>query len=128
MALELKDLDGQYRVTTVSDYHGPIPMKSDGITEIKNGRTQRVDQAGCQWSTCLTVLNDSEVRFESTADPGNAAADFLLTDEGGRLTHEPVTYTTTLKVARKEGKIRLSGNIQHGKILTVITMTKIDTP
>jgi hypothetical protein len=126
MTLELKDLDGTYRVTTISDYSGPVPMKSDGVTEIKNGRTSRVDAAGCKWSTELAILNDQEVKFVSTADPGEASADFLLTRENGELTHEPVTYTTVLKVARKENKIRLSGDIRHGNVLTVITMTKIE--
>lgn len=126
MTLNLKDLDGKYRVTTISDYKGPVPMKGDGITEIKDGQTERIDAAGCKWSTRLTVLNDDEVRFESTADPKDAAADFLLTTESGVLTNDPVTYTTTLKVARKDNKIRLSGNIQHGKILTVITLAKIE--
>ena len=126
MALELKDLDGKYQVTTISDYHGPVPMKSDGVTEIKGGQTHRIDAAGCKWTTKLTILSENEVKFESTADPKDAAKDFLLTKENGELTHDPVTYTSVLKVARKDSKIRLSGNIHHGKILTVITMTKID--
>ena len=64
--------------------------------------------------------------FESTADPENAVPEFLLTNTRGELTHSPVTYTTTMKVTRKGDKIRLSGNIQHGSILTMITMTKVD--
>lgn len=126
MALELKDLDGKYRVTTISDYQGPVPMQSDGVTEVKNGQTDRIDMAGCRWTTRLTVLNDGEVRFESTVDPRDAVTEFLLTNVSGELTHKPVTYTTTMKVARKGDKIRLSGNIQHGKMLTMLTMTKID--
>lgn len=126
MTLDIKDLDGKYRVTTIADYHGAIPLKSDGVTEVKGGKTSRVDAAGVLWTTQMTVLNENEIRFESTADPANAAADFLLTRENGSLTHDPVTYVSTLKVSRKDSKIRLSGNIQHGKVITVITMTKID--
>ena len=125
MTLTLKDLDGQYRVTTASDYSGVVPMQSDGVTEIKNGETNRTDKAGCLWTTKLTVLNDGEVRFESTADPSKAKADFCLTGENGQLTRDPVTYTTVMKVARKEDKIRLSGQIQYGGIATLITMTKM---
>lgn len=124
MTLTLKDLDGQYRVTTISDYHGPVPMQSDGITAIKDGETNRVDKAGCKWNTKITVLSDDEVKFESTADPSEAAPDFCLTRENGELTRDPVTYTTIMKVARKGDKIRLSGQIQHGSVTTVITMMK----
>ncbi len=126
MALTLEDLDGQYRVTTISDYHGPVPMKSDGITEIRGGKTHRRDEAGVEWTTQLSVLNDQEVQLTSTADPRGARQDFLLTKENGELTNNPVTYTAVLKVARKDNKIRLSGAITHGNISTVITMAKID--
>lgn len=122
--LTLKDLDGQYRVTTVSDYHGPVPMQSDGVTVIQNGETNRVDKAGCKWNTKISILSDDEVKFESTADPSEAAPDFCLTKENGELTRNSVTYTTIMKVARKGDKIRLSGQIQHGSVMTVITMMK----
>ena len=125
MTLKLEDLDGKYRVTTISDYQGPVPMQSDGITEIRNGRTNRTDAAGVQWTTEIAVLSDNEVLLTSTADPAKARQDFLLTSETGRLTTEPVTYKTTLKVARRGSDIRLSGNITHGTVSTVITMTKI---
>ncbi len=125
MPLSVTDLDGQYRVTTVSDYSGPVPMQSDGVTEIKNGETNRVDKAGCKWQTKLTVVNDEEVRFESIADPSEAAKDFCLTKPNGEMTRDPVTYTTIMKVARKGDKIRLSGQIENGKTITVITMMKI---
>lgn len=126
MALTLKDLDGKYRVSSTSDYRGPVPLKSDGITEIKDGRTSRVDAAGCRWNTVLTLLSDDEVKLESTADPRDADVDFMLTDEGGRLTQDPITYTTTLKISRKGDKIRLSGNIEHGGTHTMLTLTKTE--
>jgi hypothetical protein len=122
--LTLKDLDGEYRVTTVSDYNGPVPMQSDGVTVIQNGETNRVDKAGCRWNTQISILSDEEVKFESTADPTEAAPDFCLTRENGEPTRDPVTYTTIMKVARKGDKIRLSGQIQHGHVTTVITMLK----
>ncbi len=125
MTLKLEDLNGKYRVTTISDYQGPVPMKSDGITEIKNGQTQRTDAAGVKWTTQLAVMSDGEVKLTSTADPGGASKDFLLTSETGELTHDPVVYTAVLKVSRKDNAIRLSGTIQHGKISTVITMAKM---
>jgi hypothetical protein len=125
MTLTLKDLDGRYRITTVTDYKGPLPMQSDGETEIRDGYTDRTDKKGCRWTTELTVLGDDEVKFESTADPTDADADFCLTDARGAPTRDPVTYRTVLKVARKGDKLRLSGQIEHGKTVTVITMMKI---
>ena len=125
MPLTLKDLDGRYRVTTVSDYTGPLPMQSDGETEIRDGRTGRVDKKGVRWETVLTMVSDDEVRFESTADPSDADDDFCLTGDDGAPTRDPVLYSTVLKVARKDDRIRLSGRIEHGKVVTVITMVKI---
>lgn len=123
--MDITELDGKYNVTTLSDYHGPVPMRSDGVTEIINGTTNRVDDAGVKWTTTLTPISDAEVAFESVADPTDAADDFCLTLPNGDLTRDPVTYKATLKVARKGDKIRLSGQIEHGKVTTVITMTKI---
>jgi hypothetical protein len=125
MPLMQKDLDGRYRITTVTDYKGPIPMQSDGETDIVDGRTDRIDKKGCRWTTTLTVLSDSEVKFESVADPLEADDDFLLIGPSGAPTREPVEYSAVLKVAQKDGRMRLSGQIEHGKILTVITMIKL---
>jgi hypothetical protein len=125
MALSQKDLDGKYRITTISDYQGPLPLQSDGETEIVEGRTDRFDKKGCHWTTRLTILNDNEVKFEATADPLEADDDFLLIGANGMPTREPVDYMTVLNVAQKDGRIRLSGQIEHGKIITVITMIKI---
>lgn len=125
MVLKIEDLDGKYRVTTISDYNGPVPMKSDGITEVVNGQTHRSDANGVQWTTQFTVISDNEVRLTSTADPKNAKENFLLTKENGELTGDPIVYTAVLKVARKGADIRLSGAIQYGKTSTVINMAKI---
>ena len=122
--MDIQSIDGTYRISTVSDYNGPIEKRSDGITEIKDGKTHRVDDAGCVWTTTIRYLNENEVEFTSVADPSDAVDDFLLTDEGGNLTREPVTYQTILKVDRKGDKIRLSGQIEHGATTTVITMIK----
>ena len=122
--MDIKDMDGKYSVTTVSDYQGPVPMRSDGMTEILDGKTSRTDSAGVKWTTCLTPVSDDEVLFESVADPSDAADDFCLTKANGELTRDPVTYTARLKVARKGDKIRLSGQITHGTTVTVITMTR----
>lgn len=125
MPLTQKDLDGKYRITTISDYQGPLPLQSDGETEIADGHTDRVDKKGCRWTTKLTLLNDKEVLFESKADPRTADNDFLLIGENGMPTRHPVNYKTVLKVAQKDDRLRLSGRIEHGKVITVITMTKI---
>lgn len=124
MPLTQKDLDGLYRISTVTDYSGPLPMQSDGETEIIDGQTNRVDKKGCQWNTRLTLLNEGEVRFESTADPIDADEDFLLVGQNGLPTRDPVEYEAVLKVSQMGNRIRLSGQIAHGEVITVITMIK----
>ena len=123
--MDIKDLDGTYRVTTISDYDGPVPMQSDGQTVVKDGMTSRIDKARVKWTTRITPVSETEVLFESLADPSDAAPDFCLIKPNGDLTRDPVTYTTRLQVARKGDKIKLSGQIDHGKIKTILTMIKI---
>lgn len=122
--MDIKELDGIYRVTTVSDYDGPVPMQSDGQTRIENGTTSRTDKAGVRWTTKISLLSPTEVLFQSTADPTNAAPDFCLTKPNGELTRDPVTYEARLALSRKGDKIRISGQIEHGRIKTIITMIK----
>lgn len=119
------DLDGTYRITTISNYDGPVEKKSDGTTEIKDGRTHRVDEAGCVWTSELIPISENQVKFVSTADPTNANPDFCLTAENGQLTRDPVTYSTVLDMARMGEKIKLSGQIEHGAMTTIITMIKM---
>ena len=63
--------------------------------------------------------------MKSTADPKNADVDFLLTRPDGSPTRDPVTYKTILKLARKDDKIQMSGQISYGGDLTFVTMRKI---
>jgi hypothetical protein len=125
MTLSIKDLDGTWRVTTITDTKGPVPLQSDGETTVSNGRTDRTDKKGCRWMSQMTVLSDDSVRFDSVADPTDADADFCLMTEGNQPTREPVEYSCVLKVARQGDKMRLSGQIAHGQAQTVITMTKL---
>ncbi len=118
-------LDGKYLVTSTTDYKGPLEKKSDGETEIRDGRTQRYDRANCLWTSVFRVLNEAEVEMISTADPAKADLDFLLTRPDGSPTRESVTYRTVLKLARKDDRIQMSGQISYGGDLTFVTMRKI---
>jgi len=118
-------LDGTYQVTSTTDYKGPLEKKSDGITEIKDGQTRRYDRANCLWTSTFTVLSDTEVEMVSVADPAQADLDFLLIRPDGSPTRDPVTYKTILKLARKEDKIQMSGQINYAGDVTFLTMRKI---
>jgi hypothetical protein len=120
------DLDGVYAVNTISDYDGPLQKKSDGQTEIMDGKTHRIDSAGCEWNSTFTWIDDtkSQVLMTSIADPLNAAPDFLLTRTDGSPTSDPVTYETTLKVMRKGDKIQMTGTINYGDETVILTMRK----
>jgi hypothetical protein len=120
------DLDGVYAVNTITDYDGPLQKKSDGQTEIVDGKTHRIDGAGCEWNSTFTWIDDTktEVLMTSVADPLNAATDFLLTRTDGSPTSDPVTYETTLKVMRKGDKIQMTGTINYGDETVILTMRK----
>ena len=117
-------LDGKYSVTSTTDYNGPLEKKSDGMTEIRDGQTRRYDRANCLWTSTFNILNENEVEMISVADPSEADIDFLLVAPSGAPTRDPVTYKSILKLARKEGKIQLSGQIEYGGTLTFLTMRK----
>lgn len=117
-------LDGTYIVTSTTDYKGPLEKKSDGETEIRDGQTRRYDRANCLWTSTFTVLSETEVEMVSVADPSEADVDFLLTRPDGSPTREAVTYKTTLKLARKDERVQMSGQISYGRDLTFITMRK----
>lgn len=118
------ELDGTYQVTSTTNYQGPLEKKSDGITEIKNGQTERRDNANCLWTSTFTILNEREVKMTSVADPTDADGDFSLMRPDGSPTREPVTYETVLKYARKGDKVQLSGQIEYGNDITFLTMRK----
>lgn len=119
------ELDGKYRVSTTTNYQGPLEKKSDGETEIRDGKTSRRDAANCLWTSTFTVKSETEVEMISVADPSEADGDFSLTRPDGSPTREAVTYTSMLKLARKgDDQIQLSGQIEYGNEIIFLTMRK----
>jgi len=119
-------LDGKYRITSTTSYKGPIEKRSDGETEIRSGKTSRVDDARCKWTSTFEIMNDNEVKMTSVADPGDAAIDFLLTAPDGTPTREVTTYEASLKLSRKgDDQIQMSGQIHYGNDVVFLTMRKI---
>lgn len=118
-------LDGKYQVTSTTDYNGPLEKKSDGETEIRDGQTRRHDRANCLWTSTFNIISETEVEMVSVADPTDADEDFMLTAPNGAPTRDPVTYKSMLKLARKDDRIQLSGQINYGGTITYLTMRKI---
>lgn len=119
------ELDGTYQVSSTTSYKGPLEKKSDGITEIKNGQTERRDGANCLWTSTFTIISENEVEMISVADPTEADGDFSLTKPDGTPTREPVTYRAKLKLARKGDKIQMSGEVEYDNDITLLTMRKM---
>lgn len=118
-------LDGRYRITTTSSYKGPIEKRSDGETIIKNSQTERMDDANCKWTSTFTIIDEGKVRMVSQADPAKAKVDFLLTAPDGSPTRNVVTYEADLKLSRKGDLIQMSGQINYGNDVVLLTMRKI---
>ena len=95
------ELDGNYNISSTSNYNGPLERKSDGKTEIIGGKTSRYDANGVLWRSTFTIVGENEVEMISTADPGEAKSEFALINPDGSPTLEPVTYVSALKLARK---------------------------
>lgn len=118
-------LDGTYRITSTSSHKGDIEKRSDGETEIRDGQTERFDDANCKWTSRFEIISEEEVKMTSVADPSEAAIDFLLTAPDGSPTRDPVTYETILKLSRKDDKIQMSGQIHYGQDVVFLTMRKV---
>lgn len=119
------ELDGRYNVSSTSSYGGPLERKSDGVTDIVDGKTARTDGNNVLWTSSFTVISETEVEMISVADPSRANKDYALTRPDGVPTRDPVTYRTVLKLARKGDKIQMSGQIEYGNDVIFLTMRKI---
>ncbi len=120
------DLDGNYNVNSVTDYDGPLQKKSDGQTEIIDGKTHRIDDAGCEWNSTFEWVDGdkTQVKMTSIADPINADTDFLLTRPDGTPTSDSVTYETILNVKRMGERVQMTGSINYGGNTVLLTMRK----
>jgi hypothetical protein len=121
----MHELDGTYKVTSTSSYDGPLEGRSDGMTEIRNGKTFRRDNNNVIWTSTFNILNDKEVEMVSVADPSEARTDFLLTRPDGAPTKDAVTYRSILKLSRKGDQIQMSGPIEYGKDIILLTLRRV---
>ncbi len=118
------ELDGTYQVTSTSNYDGPLIKKSDGVTEIRDGQTRRYDDNNVLWTSTFNIISEQEVEMIAVADPLEAKTDFLLRRPDGSPTKDPVTYRTMLRLARKGDKIQMSGQIEYGDEIVILTMRR----
>lgn len=121
------ELDGIYQVSSASNYEGPLVKRSDGATEIRNGQTSRYDGNNVLWTSTFKIISDTEVEMISVADPKDSRIDFLLTRPDGTPTREIVTYNAKLRMARKGDIIQLSGQIEYGNEIVILTMRRTGT-
>lgn len=121
----MSELDGRYQVTTTTNYQGPLEKQSDGQTEIIDGKTSRRDSANCLWTSSFNVISPDEVEMTSIADPREAHPNFALVKLNGEPTRNPVEYKASLKYARKDDRVQLSGTINYGNEIVFITMRRI---
>ncbi len=119
------ELDGVYQVSSASNYDGPLVKRSDGTTEIRNGQTSRRDGNHVLWTSTFKILNEAEVEMVSVADPSEARDDFALLRPNGTQSRDITTYTSVLRLARKGDKIQLSGQIEYGNEIVILTMRKV---
>lgn len=122
--LTLEMIDGTYRVQTQGADGKTID--STGETVIRNGLTYRKDKNGFIWESSFSIISPTEVDMESTIDPSHASSEKFIADERGNLTKGMMTYRTRLNAAlNDDGKLTLSGRIEHAGTVTPIVMTKV---
>lgn len=118
-------LDGTYQVSSASNYEGPLVKRSDGTTEVRQGQTSRRDGNNVLWTSTFRVLSETEVEMVSVADPSEARDDFALLRPDGSPSRALTTYTSILRLARKGDKLQLSGQIEYGNEIIILTMRKV---
>lgn len=122
MTIKMEDLDGTYDVTSETSYGGPFHVNGDGVTTVKNGLTYRKDKNGCIWESSFSVVDEGQVQLESTVDPSHVEGGMHIVDAQGNPTSGMVTYKSVLNAKKIDGKIIMSGEIQHGANTTRLTM------
>ena len=131
MQLTLDTLDGKYSVHSHAPGNDDAPgadgviVNGDGETVIQNGLTFRKDANGFIWESSFTILNDHQVKMESTVDPSHGDSAAFVVDAKGNLTKSMVTYSTVLDASFENGALTLRGEITHSGGITALTMTKI---
>lgn len=125
MAISVLDIDGFYKVESVTDKETGFTPKGDGVTEIKNGLTFRKDENGCIWESLFTVAGDDLVQLETTVDPSHTQPGYYISDENGEPTKGIVIYKSMLDLAEKDGRVIMSGEVNHGKVKTQLTFTRL---
>jgi len=125
MPISLDDLDGEYNVKSETSQNGPFSVKGDGTTTIKNGMTYRKDANGCIWESAFSVIGPDKVQIESTVDPSHAGEDVYILDPKGNPTKSIVTYRSVLDAGLEDGKVILSGTIDHAGSTTHLVMKKV---
>jgi hypothetical protein len=125
MTITIADLDGKYEVKSKNANGDPYTVDGDGTTEIRNGLTFRKDKNGLIWESAFTVLNDRQVKMESTVDPSHASNTVYLRDDKGNPTSAMLTFRTILEATHVDGRLTLSGVVEHGPEKTYLTLTKI---
>jgi hypothetical protein len=123
MPITLDELDGQYQVHSETSQDGKFIVNGDGLTTVKDGFTYRKDKNGCIWESSFSIAGPNKVEIESTIDPSHA--DTFILDEKGNPTKSMVRYRTILNVETVDGKIILSGTVEHGTETTRLTMKKV---
>lgn len=120
-----EDLDGKYTVLTQGARTDSQQKKGDGFTVIKDGKTMRLDAAGCEWRSTFTWVDENTVKMTSVVDPALADDGFQLKDAEGNPTSEPQTYETVLNVKREGEALQLSGTISSDGQNALLIMRKV---
>jgi hypothetical protein len=125
MGLTLNDIDGKYLVKSETGSGGTFTVNEDDVTEIRDGLTYRKDKKGLIWESSFSLVEDNQVRLESTVDPSHADNAIYLADEKGNPTNSMMSYNTLLDVKTVDGKIVMSGTIRNGNETIRLTLQKL---
>lgn len=121
----MTNLDGKYRLNHLTSRPHSEDQRGMDVIQIENGQSHFEDIYGCVWDTLFEVIDDEHIRMSAYVDQSKADMDHVLSSDSGRASGENLKYESLLKLARKGDDMHLSGQINIGDDIVIISLHKI---
>lgn len=118
------NLDGEYKIQQVMSRPNHEDQNRMETVIIKDGHSHMEDIYGCVWDTHYEIVDDQHVKMTAKADQSHADMDHPLSGESGRASGENLTFESVLKVSHKDNDVHMSGQINIGDDVVIITLHK----
>jgi len=121
----MKIISGQYKLQHVTSRPHSEDQRGMEVIQIENGQSHFKDMYGCIWDTTFKTIDEDHIKMTAQVDQSQVDMDHVLSAESGRASAENLTYESLLKISRKDDSIHLSGQIEIGDDIVIISLHKV---